>query len=106
MNKKLPKVFKNENTGTINNNKQEYYGGKENIVNNDNTMNNTIKMIMVRKKINDLFSSENFIYKVNAIITTSSGDKECTLIAKNNDSLLTLNNESIPIKEILDIRKL
>ncbi len=106
MNKKLPGVFANKNTGVIKNNEEKYYSGNDTIKNNDNTMNNTIKMIMVRKKINDLFSSDSFIYKVNAIVTTLEGDKECTLIAKNNDSLLTINNESIPISEVLDIRKL
>jgi len=105
MNKKLPGVFKNTSTGIIKNNEEQYYSGKE-TNNNDNTMNNNIKMIMVRKKINDLFNSDNFVYKVNVIITTPEGDKKCTLIAKNNDNLLTINNESIPISEIIDIKKL
>ena len=98
MNKKLPGVFKN--------NEEQYYSKQETTINNENTMNKNIKMIMVRKKINDLFNSENFVYKVKAIITTGEGDKEYTLIAKNNDNILTINNESIPISEILDIRKL
>ena len=66
----------------------------------------SIKSIIIRKKINDLFNSENFVYKVNVVITTMDGDKECTLIAKNNDTLLTINNESISINEIIDIRKM
>lgn len=106
MNKKLPGVFVNKNTGVIKNNKEQFYSKEEVSSNKDNIMNDNIKMIMVRKKINDLFNSDNFVYKVKAIITTSEGDKEYTLIAKNNDSLLTINNESIPISEILDIKKL
>lgn len=106
MNKKLPGVFKNQNIGKIKNNEEQYYSKQETTINNENTMNKNIKMIMVRKKINDLFNSENFVYKVKAIITTGEGDKEYTLIAKNNDNILTINNESIPISEILDIRKL
>ena len=107
MNKKLPNVFANKNTGVINNNKEKFYSKDETVISsNDSMSNKNIKMIMVRKKINDLFSSDSFVYKVKAIVTTGEGDKEYTLIAKNNDRLLTINNESIPISEILDIRKL
>lgn len=106
MNKKLPNVFVNRNTGVINNNKEKFYSKEDVVNNNDSLFNNNIKKIMIRKKINDLFNSDNFVYKVNVIISTVEGDKECTLIAKSNDSLLTINNESIPIDDIVDIRKL
>lgn len=105
MNKKLPNVFVNRNTGFVSNNKEKYYS-KENVVsNNDSLSNNSIKKIMIRKKINDLFNSDSFVYKVKAVISTVEGDKECTLIAKSNDSLLTINNESILIDDIVDIKK-
>ncbi len=107
MNKKLPNVFANKNTGIVNNNKEMYYSGEEiNKRNLESDTDKSIKSIIIRKKINDLFNSENFVYKVNVVITTMDGDKECTLIAKNNDSLLTINNESISINEIIDIRKM
>ena len=107
MNKKLPNVFANKNTGIVNNNKEMYYSGEEiNKRNLESDTDKSIKCIIIRKKINDLFNSENFVYKVNVVITTMDGDKECTLIAKNNDSLLTINNESISINEIIDIRKM
>lgn len=106
MNKKLPNVFVNKNTGVVKNNKETYYSKEDSISNSESLSSKNIKMIMVRKKINDLFNSDNFVYKVNAVITTGEGDRECTLIAKSNDSLLTINNESIPISDIIDIRKL
>ena len=107
MNKKLPNVFANTKTGVIKNNKEQYYSKEDDLLyNDDNLHNKNIKAIMVRKKINDLFNSDNFVYKARVIITTSEGDKEYTLIDKNNDSLLTINNESIPISEVIDIRKL
>ena len=65
-----------------------------------------IRRIIIRKKINDIFSSNSFIYKAKVIITTKEGDREVYLIHKNNDSLLTINNESIPISEVLDIKKI
>jgi len=106
VNKKLPNVFVNKNTGIVKNNKEVYYSKEGNIMDNESLSSKNIKMVLIRKKINDLFNSDNFVYKVKAIITTSEGDKEYTLIAKSNDSLLTINNESIPISEIVDIRKL
>ena len=107
MNKKLPNVFANKNTGIIKNNKEIYYSKEElNKESLETETSKNIKSIIIRKKINDLFNSENFVYKVKVIITTTDGDKEYTLIAKNNDSLLTINNENIDIKDILDIRKI
>ncbi len=106
MNKKLPNVFANKNTGVVNNNKEIFYSGESSSKKSlEGEINNSIKTIIIRKKINDLFNSENFVYKVNVVITTLDGDKECTLIAKSNDSLLTMDNESINISDIIDIRK-
>ncbi len=105
MNKKLPNVFVNKNIGIVKNNKEQYYSKEDSFISNSNS-NNNIKMIMIRKKINDLFNSDSFVYKVRVVVTTGEGDKEYTLIAKNNDSLLTIDNERIPIDDILDIKKL
>lgn len=102
----LPKVFRNNNTGVIKNNVEQYYSKEDNLKTNLELTNGNMKPIIIKKKINDIFNSSAFIYKVNVIITTVDGDKECTLIAKNNDSLLTLNNEKILISDILDIKKI
>ncbi len=102
----LPKVFRNNNTGVIKNNVEQYYSKEDNLKTNLELTNDNMKPIIIKKKINDIFNSNSFIYKVNVIITTIDGDKECTLIARNNDSLLTLNNEKILISDILDIKKI
>lgn len=102
----LPKVFRNNNTGVIKNNVEQYYSKEDNLKTNLELTNDNMKPIIIKKKINDIFNSNSFIYKVSVIITTIDGDKECTLIARNNDSLLTLNNEKILISDILDIKKI
>ena len=102
----LHKVFRNNNTGVIKNNVEQYYSKEDNLKTNLELTNDNMKPIIIKKKINDIFNSSAFIYKVNVMITTIDGDKECTLIAKNNDSLLTLNNEKILISDILDIKKI
>lgn len=106
MNKKLPNVFANRNANAVNNNIETYYSKEETLESTTSLRNDNIKKIMVKKKINDIFSSKNFVYKAKVIITTGDGDKECVLIAKNNNTLLTINNESIPIDDILDIKEL
>lgn len=102
MNKKLPNIFVNKNTGIIKNN-EEFYYGKDNS-NETKIIDDNMKEILIRKKINDIFSSNNFIYKVNVVITTENGDKDYTLIARDKTKLLTINNEVINIKDIIDIK--
>ena len=109
MNKKLPSVFANRKEKHENNNIEQYYSKEKTIdkkANNlNNKMNNEIKSVIIMKKINDIFYSNNFVYKAKVVITTKEGDKITDIIAKNNDSLLTLNNEVILIKDIIDIKK-
>lgn len=100
MNKLLPNVFVNKNVKKVDNNKEFYYG---NDVNN-NTFSDEVKSVLIRKKINDIFTSNKFIYKAKVVITLSSGDKTYTLIARDNTKLLTIDNEVINISDILDIK--
>ena len=108
MKKGLPSVFANRRVGIINNNEETYYSKeseKNNIKSNDIVMDENFRKILINKKINDLFNSSSFVYKVNAIITTKEGDKNVALIAKGKDSLLTITNEKINIDDILDIKR-
>ena len=59
----------------------------------------------VRKKINDIFSSHDFIYrtKVNIVIDNKIITKKVVGIYNNN--LVTIDNEHIPINMISDIYK-
>ena len=72
MKKGLPSVFANRRVGIINNNEETYYSKeseKNNIKSNDIVMDDNFRKILINKKINDLFNSSSFVYKVNAIIT-------------------------------------
>ena len=57
----------------------------------------------VRKKINDIFTSNNFIYrtKVNIVIDNKTVTKK--VIGVYNNNLVTIDNEHIPINIIQDI---
>lgn len=104
MNKKLPNIFVNKNTGIVKNN-EEFYYGKDNINNETKIIDNNMKDILIRKKIDDIFNSSSFIYKARVIITTKDNDKEYTLIGRDKNKLLTIDNETILISDVLDIKK-
>lgn len=105
MNKKLPNIFVNKNTGIVKNN-EEFYYGKDNINNETKIIDNNMKDILIRKKMDDIFNSSSFIYKAKVIITTKDNDKEYTLIGRDKNKLLTIDNETILISDVLDIKKI
>lgn len=104
MDKKLPNIFINNNK-KIYNNKEIYYSlynddvPLENIEKND-----YLRRIKLNKKINDIFSSNSFIYKKKIkIIYIDGHEEEKTIIARNNSSLITMENEKINYSLIYDI---
>ena len=90
-----PKVFHSSNK-TFNNNKNVYYTkNKEDI---------TGKTIY--QKINDIFSSPNYIYKANVEITLKDKTIIKRIIGRNKDYLITMDNELIKIVDIIDIKSI
>ena len=93
----LPKVFENK-IDHINNTQSIFYGNDRGISNN-NPKN-------ITKKINDIFSSPNHVYKSLCKITTRNNIIEKVIVGKTNTNLITINGELINILDILDIEKL
>ena len=88
--------FANKIDKVINNNEKVYYSNlKEKKVKNTKS---------VYQKINDIFSSRNYIYKADVVITTNTGEVNKRIIGRNNKNLITDKNEIIPIDSIIDIR--
>ena len=102
MNKKIPKIFVNKIDKNIDNNTQVYYSYKDNFV-NEKFVFEELDYFELQNKINNLFRSNDFIYKKKFMIKTSSFEKEFTIISKSYDYLLTINGEKIFIKDIIDI---
>lgn len=103
MNKKLPKVFANKIDKNISNNEKVYYSRsseKEEI----NTLDDKVENKNIYQKINDIFSSEKYVYKADVDIKTKKGTKKVKIIGKNNGHLITIDNELIPIVDIEDIK--
>ena len=96
MKRDLPSIFANEIKKDINNSQDIFYENRSIKKSSDS----------VRKKINDIFSSIDFVYKKDVEITIDNKTYIKTIIGTNNGYLLTLDNESIDINEINQIKKL
>lgn len=95
----LPKVYQNKNIGNINNDQEYFYSSNpQTVVNKNERTKEDIKV-----KINRLFQSQKFIYKIKVNVITSEGEKETHIIGKTNNELITIDNDLIPINDIIDI---
>ena len=96
--KELPKLYTNSFNKKIDNS-QEYVK----IIESTNSPKPSKQEI--NKKIDNIFKSKNYIYKIKTKIKTKNGDRKETLIGKTNNNLITINNELINISDIIDIKK-
>ena len=62
--------------------------------------------ISVDIKINRIFNAKDFVYKKDVEIELNNGFIRKTIVGKIHNSLLTIENEIIPISEIKDIKKI
>lgn len=90
-----PKVFHNTNK-TFNNNENVYYGKDD----------SNIDGKTIYQKINDIFSSPNYIYKANVEITLKDGIITKRIIGRNKEYLITMDNKLIKIGDIIDIKSI
>ena len=88
-----PKVFQNDISKKINNNRTCSITRSSEVYNN----------IDINTKINDILNDHNFIYKAQVIIKINGTSMEKEIIAKKGSNLVTIDNELIPIKDIEDI---
>ena len=91
---KLPHVYANTNLNSIKNNETIYYNKDKNT-----------KVVNVNNKINELFRSSKYVYKIDVRITTKDKIEVYKVIGKVNDYLITINNDKILIDDIIDIEE-
>jgi len=95
--KKLPKLFTNSFNEKIDNSK-EYTTVREKVIEE-----NKLTKYEINKKIDMIFKSKNYIYKVDVLIKFNDREINTTLIGKTNDNLITIDNKLIKISDIYDI---
>lgn len=59
----------------------------------------------INKKIDNIFKSTNYIYKIKVLITLENEIITETIIGKKGNNLITINNKLININNIIDIKK-
>ena len=96
--KDLPKVFHNKIDKKFDNNRSIYYSSN---TYDDRSVTDSRTVL---QKINDIFSSPNYVYKANVEITLK--DKKVTkrIIGRNKNYIITMDNDLIPITDIVDIK--
>lgn len=97
MGKRLPSIFACD-VKSDGNNKDVFYGERKDVSEN-------LNRVDVVKKIDKIFSSSDYIYKADVLITLSSGKINRNIIGRNKGNLITMDNELIPIDNIIDIEK-
>ena len=86
-------LFKNENVWG---NYKSYCYGKEEVKTN----------IPIETKLNEIFKKTKYTYKINTKITLKDKVINEKIIAKTKEYLLTIKNEKIYVKDILDIEEI
>ena len=98
--KELPKVFQNKIDKKINNNESFYYSNLK-----DNSIEPQDSKTIIQK-INEIFSSPNYVYKANVEITLKDKVLNKRIIGRNKDYIITMDNELIKISDIVDIKSI
>lgn len=94
--KKLPKIYQVDINKTICNNKKNCY------VENQSP---NMSLSELKTILNEVFSGYGYAYNIPLIIKTTKKEYQTTLIAKTKKNIVTIENEVIPISEILSIEK-
>lgn len=89
--KKLPSIYKNEINKKIKNNREVTYIKEE--------------KQNINEIIDSIFNGVGYSYNIPLIITTKDKIYETSLISRNNKNINTLDNHSIPIREIITIER-
>lgn len=108
MEKKLPGVYANKIEKKIENNKKIDYSSKESEERNIKRE-NKIEMAIrsteknINQKLSDIFNSPRYVYKAEVEIKMKDRTIVKKIIGQNQNQLITLDNELIPISDIVDI---
>lgn len=90
--KKIPKLYKVDNNKIKDNNQLQCNITKE-------------EKISVKKQLDEIFSGLVYPYNISVEIITKDKKYDTSIIARTKDHILTLENNIIPIKEIISIKK-
>ena len=93
--KKLPTIYKNEITRNISNNKEYCYLKNETFKEKDPE---------IEEKLNSIFHGVGYPYNKIVEIITKDKIYQTSLLTRTKNSIITINDETIPIREIIKLR--
>ena len=94
--KKLPKLYKNESSNMKDNNRKSFSIKEDTIVDNYSSMD----------VLNSIFNGLGHPYNQKVFLKTKNKTYETYLVSKTKQNVLTLENEQIPIQDILFLKKI
>ena len=97
--KKLPKIYQTEFNKKINNNKKSCYVEQDQI---------NLKEDYIQDKesiLEEIFSGFGYSYNIPLQIKTKTKLYETSLISRTKKNIITIDNDIIPISEIIHIKK-
>ena len=103
MKKELPGIYKKTVDKNHANNKKMCYASESEKTVEKEIFNQSSSITTVEEKIRKLFKSSRYIFNIRVLIKTDKKDYDTKIAGKVKNSLVTIDNEVIPIVEINDI---
>lgn len=105
--KELPKMYQNKINKSINSIQKVYSSMDRSNSSNDSyeKLDGKYSSISVDKKIDNIFNAPDYVYKADVTIVTDTEKIRKRIVARNNNNVITIDNEYIPIAIIRDIYK-
>ena len=104
--KKLPSVFANKNVKGNGNNEKVFYSNYDRDAGNDVVASGDKRFSKnINQKLNDIFNASNYIYKADVEIVLRDKTVVKRIVGRNSTHLITMDNELIPIVDVVDIKK-
>ena len=107
MKKELPKMYQTKINKTVPSIQKVYstLDTKAEIKEERSIPSTKYSSISIEKKIDNIFTSPDYVYKADVTIVTDTETLKRRIIARNRNNIITINNEYIPISIIRDIYK-
>ncbi len=95
--KKLPELYKNLNSKPIDNNRKVYYMKEEDA--------RIASPTTIEEELDSIFHTLGYSYNIPVEIMTRKETYHTSLVARTKENVLTIDNKTIPISDIIKITK-
>ncbi len=104
--KQLPPIFKINNVKPKDTNQRYYHqkvSNKITLNERGNTVEKNIDMLTIEEKINKIFKTKGYAFNIPVTIEFAGKKIDTYLALRKNNSIITLDNEVIPISTITSL---